>query len=109
MLIRPFLLVLINTTLCDPFFQHRIYILWHASKNGKQGHQSKTKKGVEKKNYTKKQKCGICEKLKKGIRFHPEAACWFRTKQNENEEKNRIKVINNSELECELETEDQKN
>ncbi|KMQ86709.1 hypothetical protein RF55_14251 [Lasius niger] len=76
---------------------------------GKLEHLINRKKWIEKKNDTKKQKCGICEKLKKGVRFHPKAACWFKTKHNENEEKNRIKVINNSELECELETEDQKN
>lgn len=76
---------------------------------GKLEHLVNKKKWIEKKNDTKKQKCSICEKLKKGVRFHPETSCWFKTKYNENEEKNQIKVINNYELECELKTEDQKN
>lgn len=75
---------------------------------GKLEHLASKKKWVEKKNDIKKQKCSICEKLKKGIRYHPESSCWFKTK-HENEEKNQIKVINNSELECELRNEDTKN
>ncbi|KPJ21574.1 hypothetical protein RR48_00836 [Papilio machaon] len=58
-----------------------------------------------------KEKCSICEYLQKGVRYHPEDACWFKTKMNIGREKinKQIKHINNSELECELQNEDQKN
>jgi hypothetical protein len=52
-----------------------------------------------------KQKCSICEKLNKGVRFHSESSCWFKTK----EKNKQIKLVNNSELECELQDENKKN
>lgn len=56
-----------------------------------------------------KEKCSICDKLKKGVRYHPEDLCWFKTQMNNEKDKKQIKLINNSELECELQSEDQKN
>ena len=67
-------------------------------------------KRYEKKlNMIRKQKCSICEKLRKGVRYHPESSCWFKTRFEENEDRNQIRMVNNSELECELENENQKN
>lgn len=43
--------------------------------------------------------CKICEKLKKGIRYHPEATCWFKAKEEDKEKKNFIKHVNNSVIE----------
>lgn len=57
----------------------------------------------------KKYKYSICEKLKKGPRYHPESTCWFRPKENQANKSNQIRLVNNSELECELQNEDQKN
>lgn len=58
----------------------------------------------------KKQKCTICEKLKKGERFHSESSCWFNEKnKRRNNDKGQIKIINNSELECELQDGNSKN
>lgn len=31
-----------------------------------------------------KKLCKICESKNKGIRYHPETTCWFKTKDNEN-------------------------
>lgn len=56
-----------------------------------------------------KEKCSICEKLNKGVRYHSEDSCWFKTKINTEKYKKQIKLINNSGLECELQCEDQKN
>ncbi|GBP37255.1 hypothetical protein EVAR_35688_1 [Eumeta japonica] len=58
-----------------------------------------------------KEKCSICKKIQKGVRYHSEDSCWFKTKVNNGKEKNnkQIKLINNSELECELLCEDPKN
>lgn len=53
--------------------------------------------------------CNICEKLNKGPRYHTEAACWFRTKQDERFKKNIVKHVNNSVIEAELNEHDQKN
>lgn len=54
-----------------------------------------------------KSPCKICEKLNKGTRYHPEATCWFKTK--EDERKNNIKHVNNTEIEAVLNESDQKN
>lgn len=69
------------------------------------------KKFIKNKEDTKpiKEKCTICDKLKKGVRYHPEDSCWFKTKLSTERDKKQIKLINNSELECELQREDQKN
>ncbi|XP_050551237.1 uncharacterized protein LOC118262122 isoform X3 [Spodoptera frugiperda] len=56
-----------------------------------------------------REKCNICDKLNKGARYHPEDSCWFKPKLNTEKDKKQIKLINNSELECELQYEDQKN
>jgi len=66
-----------------------------------------TKKGSQKVTTETKQKCGICEKLQKGISYHSESSCWFKTK--ENDPGKQIKIINNSELECELQDQNKKN
>lgn len=81
---------------------------------GKMEHLVNKRKVIKQKNVTtantdKKQKCSICEGLQKGVRYHPESACWFRRKDNEHQEKNQIKLINHSELECELQNENPKN
>ncbi|XP_072384038.1 uncharacterized protein [Diabrotica undecimpunctata] len=56
-----------------------------------------------------KHKCTICEKLKKGTRYHLESTCWFKSKDNQTNKDDQIKLINNSELECELQNSDSKN
>lgn len=56
-----------------------------------------------------KKPCGICEKEKKGKRYHPEATCWFREKNDKNQKAETIKSVNNSELEIELNETNQKN
>ena len=80
---------------------------------GKLEHLVTKKKFVRKQEDTKpmKEKCNICDKLKKGVRYHSEESCWFKTKINNDRDlgKKPIKLINNSELECELQWEDQKN
>lgn len=82
---------------------------------GKLEHLVAKKKFIKKKDDTKqlKEKCTICESLQKGVRYHSEDACWFKSKTNSGKERNnnnrQIKHINNSELECELQCEDPKN
>lgn len=78
---------------------------------GKLEHLVAKKKFIKKTCDTKaiKEKCNICDKLNKGVRYHPENLCWFKTKINNEKDKKNIKLINNSELECELQCEDQKN
>lgn len=56
-----------------------------------------------------KVKCSICEKLKKKVRYHPESQCYFKSEYEKLKDKNHIKLINNSELECELQDESSKN
>lgn len=81
------------------------------SELGRLEHLVSRRKFIKKKEDTKpvKAKCTICEKLKKGIRYHPEDSCWFKANFNTEKDKKQIKLINNSELECELQCEDQKN
>lgn len=78
---------------------------------GKLEHLVTKKKYIKKKEDTKqiKEKCTICEKLHKGVRYHSEDFCWFKPKLNTEKDKKQIKLVNNSELECELQCEDQKN
>lgn len=59
-------------------------------------------------NKNKLQRCSICEKLNKGVHYHSENSCWFKTEVNKEDRKNQIKLINNSELECELQEKYQK-
>jgi hypothetical protein len=63
-----------------------------------------TKGGID-----KNKSCKICEKLNKGVRFHPEEKCWF--KQNGDHENKKIysKNVNNTVLDVELNDDDQKN
>lgn len=69
------------------------------------------KKNVEiknNKNYAKREKvdkvaCEICKNKGKGTRFHPEAECWFKNKDNG------TKHVNSSVLEAELSDSDPKN
>lgn len=56
-----------------------------------------------------KNPCKICEKLNKANRYHPEALCWFKTKDEEKYKKSAIKHVNNSVIETELNENDQKN
>lgn len=73
------------------------------------------KNKYEKKNYThsdiktkkneKKIPCQICVNEKKGKRFHPKEKCWF----NVINQKYIVKSVNNSELEVEINEENQKN
>lgn len=53
--------------------------------------------------------CRICEKENQGIRYHPEALCWFKNKTNDRPKRDPIKHVNNSELEIELNKIDPKN
>ncbi|XP_022827339.1 uncharacterized protein LOC111357040 [Spodoptera litura] len=53
--------------------------------------------------------CGICEKLKKGVRYHSEDSCWFKKSLDNEKDKKQIRLVNNSELECKLQCEDKKN
>ncbi|ESN98616.1 hypothetical protein HELRODRAFT_162051 [Helobdella robusta] len=53
--------------------------------------------------------CKICERLNKGIRYHPEAACWFKMRDNNKFDRRYIKHINNSVIEAELNETKQKN
>lgn len=66
---------------------------------GKLEHLVTRKKIIKKREDTKptKEKCGICEKLKKGVRYHSEDSCWFKQKINSEKDKKQIKLINNSE------------
>lgn len=56
-----------------------------------------------------KKPCKICEKLNKGTRYHPEDACWYKTKDSDKKEKSFIRHVNNSVIEAELNESDQKN
>ena len=47
-----------------------------------------------------KKPCSLCEKASRGIRYHPEAHCWFNSKDSV--KTNNIESIHNGELEiCE--------
>lgn len=52
--------------------------------------------------------CKTCEKLNKGLRYHPEATCWFKPKEDD---KKRIPIrhVNNTLIEAELNETDKKN
>lgn len=60
-------------------------------------------------NKVKRTPCNICEKNNKGTRYHPEALCWFKPKDNVRRENGKIELINNSELENVLVKENPKN
>lgn len=42
--------------------------------------------------------CKTCEDLNKGVRYHPEERCWFKTKINEQEKNNKTKNVNNNSI-----------
>lgn len=66
-------------------------------KKNKMYYENKLKGNEEKK------PCGICKNEKKSIRYHPESACWFnKNKADEKKKTNQVKTVNNSELEIEL-------
>lgn len=67
------------------------------------------KKFVQKKKNDKQISCKTCEKLGKGIRYHPDAVCWFKSKELEQEKKSYIKHVNNARIEAELKESDEKN
>lgn len=56
---------------------------------------------IKAKNF-KDRPCKICEKEKRGTRFHSESVCWFKNKDTEREKKEPIRSVNNSELEWSL-------
>lgn len=56
-----------------------------------------------------KSPCKTCEKLNKGIRYHPESICWFKTKEDNTTKEKNIKHVNNSVIEAELHEAEQKN
>lgn len=62
-----------------------------------------------KENKFKEKACRICEKEKKGARYHSESVCWFRNKDNDRFKKESIRSVNNSELEMSLNEIDPKN
>lgn len=53
--------------------------------------------------------CKTCEKLNKGTRYHPEAACWFKVKDDNTFDRKSIRHVNNSVIEAELNENEQKN
>ncbi|XP_014357289.1 uncharacterized protein LOC106709891 [Papilio machaon] len=53
--------------------------------------------------------CRICEKEKKGTRYHPESVCWFKNRDSDRLKKEPIRSVNNSELEMSLNEIDPKN
>lgn len=57
----------------------------------------------------KKVACKICEEKGKKNRYHSEDSCWFKTTPNPTKEDNKIKLINNSQLEYELQEDNSKN
>lgn len=70
----------------------------------------KTMVGLENKNKERNaiRPCRICEKQNKGNRYHPESVCWFKDREN-NQKKEQIRSVNNSELEIQLNEIDPKN
>ncbi|KAF9416500.1 hypothetical protein HW555_006167, partial [Spodoptera exigua] len=59
--------------------------------------------------YQKEIACKICEKLNKGIRYHPEEKCWFK-QTNDYENRNKyLKNVKNTVLDIELNENEQKN
>lgn len=63
----------------------------------------KKNKSYNNKGKPEKTPCNICREKGKGIRFHPETDCWFKLKED------KIKNVNNSVLEMELNSKDPKN
>lgn len=67
---------------------------------------SSTTQNEKKKNKTP---CQICDKMGKKNRYHSEDKCWFNKKNGEENIDKKVKMVNNSQLEVELQNEDQKN
>lgn len=55
-----------------------------------------------------KKPCSICARLGKGVRYHTELACYFKDK-NDVTQRHGIRHVNNSEIEVELNENEQKN
>lgn len=53
--------------------------------------------------------CKICEKEKKGTRYHSESVCWFKNRDSDRSKKESIRSVHNSELEMSLNEIDPKN
>lgn len=68
----------------------------------KRNPETKKNKSVSKEK-NEKTACEICKNKGKGTRFHPESECWFKNKED------KIKHVNNSVLEVELNDNDPKN
>lgn len=56
-----------------------------------------------------KSPCKTCERLNKGIRYHPEHACWFKIGEGDKTKEKTIRHVNNSVIEAELQETEQKN
>lgn len=73
----------------------------HEYLNKKKEFEKNRKQKSDYKEVGQRKACTICEKLGKGIRFHPESRCYFKNKSDQ--------VINNSTIDAELIYENQKN
>lgn len=69
----------------------------------KKNFETKKNKNYTNKEKTEKMPCDICKSKGKGSRFHPEAECWFKDREC------KVKHVNNSLLEVELNNDDPKN
>lgn len=85
-------------------YDHLVY-----KKNEKATVEAKGKFESKLNNSKKMESCTICEKLNKGVRFHSEKHCWFKTKVNKGDKESEIRLVNNSELEYQIKEEDPKN
>ncbi|XP_072394904.1 uncharacterized protein [Diabrotica undecimpunctata] len=68
----------------------------------------KTSKTNKKCYFEKKQACKICEKEGKGLRYHLESSCWFRSKRDISKNQ-QVRTVNNHKLEIELNETNPKN
>lgn len=70
----------------------------------KKSYSPKNEGGYKKKS-EEKTPCRTCERLDKGIRYHPAEKCWFKTKREEKHTNTTSLVGNNSIIDVELNTE----
>lgn len=82
--------------------------LEHLNKKKIENREAHVENKIKEKSF-KEKPCKICEKEKKGIRYHSESVCWFRNKNDNQYKKELIKSVNNSELEISLNEVDPKN
>ena len=52
--------------------------------------------------------CKTCERLNKGTCYHPEAACWFKMRDNDKFDRRSTRHVNNLVIEAELHETEQK-